>query len=95
MNELKYFKESAQEVAQAGNFPDVPLSVITRGKELLPATADGHSLEKEWLDMQRNLVTLSTQGWQTIATNSGHSAYIDEPDLVIEEILKVVAKTNH
>lgn len=92
MDELKYFRESAEQVRDAGVFPDIPLAVITRGQQLLPATEEGHSLEQEWRDMQRELVTLSKQGWQTVAANSGHSIHIDAPDVVIEEVLRVLDK---
>ncbi|MDX1519658.1 MAG: alpha/beta hydrolase, partial [Gammaproteobacteria bacterium] len=89
MYELKYFSESAEEVRNAGTFPDIPLAVITRDRELLPTTGEGHSYETEWQDMQRELVALSSHGWQTIARDSSHVIHIDDPDLLVREILKV------
>jgi pimeloyl-ACP methyl ester carboxylesterase len=91
MDELKYFKESAKMVRELGPLPDTPLAVITRSRHLLPTTENGHSLEEEWRDMQRELVTLSTQGWQTIAPVSGHSIHIDAPDVLVDEVLKILA----
>ena len=89
MYELKYFGESADEVRDAGAFPDIPLAVITRDRELLPTTVDGHSYEMEWQDMQKELVNLSSHSWQTIARNSSHAIHMDDPDLLVSEILRI------
>ncbi|NIQ14262.1 MAG: hypothetical protein GTO02_07615, partial [Candidatus Dadabacteria bacterium] len=94
MEENSYFQESAEQIKNAGKFPDVPLAVITRDQELLPVTENGHSMENEWRKMQRELVQLSKHGWQTIAKNSGHSIHIDAPNVVIEEVLKIRDKIN-
>ena len=40
--------------------------------------------------MQKELVRLSTQGKQVIATESGHNIHLDQPDLVIDAIRKIV-----
>lgn len=92
MDELKYFKDSAELVRILGTFPDIPLAVITRDQKLLPDTGAGVSMEQVWLDMQHELASLSKFGWQTIATNSGHSIHIDAPKVIIEEVLKVQKK---
>jgi len=41
-------------------------------------------------DMQQDLVSLSTQGKQVIATESGHLIQYDQPDLVIDAIRSMV-----
>ncbi len=89
MDELKNFSLSAEQVSHAGNFPNIPLAVLTRGKSLLP-TIDGKSLENEWIDMQKDLVTLSPQAWHVIVKNSGHNIYADNPGAIINEIRKVL-----
>lgn len=91
MGELKSFKDSAYQVKHSGPLPDIPLAVLTRGKDQLPEI-DGVSLEQEWQEMQKNLLTLSENSWQTIIKNSGHQIYIDAPKEVVENILKVVMK---
>jgi hypothetical protein len=40
--------------------------------------------------MQEDLVHLSTKGKQNIAKNSSHYIQIDRPELVIEEVRKLV-----
>lgn len=90
MDELKHFKESAQQVQKMGIIsPDLPLAVLTRDQSLLPEI-NGKSLEHEWLDMQKQLTRLSTNSWQTIVENSGHNIYRDAPRRVSEHIIKVV-----
>jgi len=89
MDELKHFETSAQQVSDAGDFPDIPLAVLTRGKSLLPVI-DGKSLEQEWIEMQAELASLSPQAWQVIVEDSGHNIYVDKPAVVIAEIKKVI-----
>lgn len=91
MAELRFFKDSADQVKNAGTLPDIPLAVLSRGKNQLPEI-NGISLEKEWQDMQENLLTLSENSWHSIIENSGHQIYFDAPKEVISNILKVVSK---
>jgi pimeloyl-ACP methyl ester carboxylesterase len=90
MEELRSFKESAYQVKHSGPLPDIPLAVLSRGKNQLPEI-NGVSLEKEWRDMQKNLLSLSNHSWQTIIKDSGHKIYHDAPEVVIDNILKVVS----
>ncbi len=88
--ELSAFIDSAEQVRQASELPDVPLVVITRGKRLFPHTEIGDRMERAWLELQTDLVRLTSQGTQVIARLSGHYVHLDEPEVVIEGILKVV-----
>lgn len=90
MDELKDFKKSANQVKYSGPFPDIPLAIVTRGKKLLPEI-DGVSLEQEWLDMQMELLDLSSKSWHAVIKKSGHNVYKDAPTEVISHIMKVVA----
>jgi pimeloyl-ACP methyl ester carboxylesterase len=96
MNELKGFKKSAEQVKYAKAFPDVPLAVLTRGKDLLPVI-HGINLEQEWRDMQKELLKLSKKSWQIIVEGSGHNIYKDAPEAVIDNVLRVVeiARNNY
>ncbi|NOG59977.1 MAG: alpha/beta fold hydrolase [Proteobacteria bacterium] len=90
MEELRSFKESAYQVKHSGPLPDIPLAVLSRGKNQLPEI-NGVSLEKEWRDMQKSLLSLSKQSWQSIIKESGHRIYLDAPDEIIKNVLKVVS----
>jgi hypothetical protein len=47
-------------------------------------------LDAAWLDVQRGLARLSTNGVHQIATKSGHNISDDEPELVVETIRYIV-----
>ncbi len=92
MEELRSFKDSAYQVKHSGSLPNIPLAVLSRGKSQLPEV-NGVSLEQEWSDMQKDLLKLSNKSWQTIVEKSGHRIYLDAPEIVVSNILKVVIQT--
>lgn len=70
---------------------DLPLTVLTRGKEV---TQGGilQEREKAWQVLQQELAALSSQGTQIIAYNSGHSIHLDQPELVFNAAQEMLAK---
>jgi len=76
---------------------DIPLIVITAG---LPPKSPGGPLgltdeqfgkmNQLWQELQKELVTRSSQGKQIIAEKSGHFIQKDQPELVISAIREVV-----
>jgi len=50
----------------------------------------GKQVPLSWLTLQKDLVSLSTNSTQIIATRSGHSIQLDQPDLVIAAIKQVL-----
>lgn len=44
-----------------------------------------------WMELQRELTGLSSQGTQMIAEQSGHMVPLDQPDVVVEAIRRVVS----
>ena len=90
MEELKYFKKSANQVKNSRPISrKIPLAVLTRGKQLLPKV-NGIILEKEWRDMQKQLSHLSDNSWHVTVVSSGHNIHQDAPDAIIENIIKVL-----
>jgi hypothetical protein len=69
---------------------DLPLVILTRGiaEENGP---DAGALEEEHRKDHAVLAALSRKGEQVIAKNSGHHIQLDEPELVIATIRRVVA----
>ena len=61
----------------------LPLVVLTRG---VFAPSDEKVL---WLELQQDLVHLSSAGRQVNALHSGHAIMLDQPDLVITAIKQV------
>ncbi|MGA2347360.1 MAG: hypothetical protein ABSF93_15205, partial [Candidatus Sulfotelmatobacter sp.] len=87
------FPESAAQTAAAGSLGDMPLLVIShdpnRRLGIFPVSI-AIPANEAWEKMQEELVHLSTQGTQVVATGSSHDVPIDRPDVVIEGVRSVV-----
>ncbi len=71
---------------------DLPLIVVSRGHwEPLPgvSTAENEQAWQAWQTMQAELATLSANGRQVIAEQSGHFIQLEQPELVIDAIREV------
>jgi hypothetical protein len=91
--ELKSFPESAVQTAATGSLGNIPLVVLSHDPQRhtgsFPAGI-AKPANQAWEKMQQELVHLSTQGTQVIATGSSHDIPIDRPDVVIEGVRSVV-----
>lgn len=82
---------SAAQVRATGHLGQLPLVVITAGKDeggFPPALADASAAN--WLAMQKELVALSDNGTHIIATESDHSIQDCQPELVVTVIRQLV-----
>ncbi|MFJ8914181.1 alpha/beta fold hydrolase [Amycolatopsis sp. NPDC102389] len=76
------------EVRPAG---DIPVEVIQHGKQYLTAVPQyGEGLEKAWSEGQRKWLALSGRSNLSTAANSEHYIYVDQPDLAVRAIQRVV-----
>lgn len=89
------FAMSGEQVSAAGPLPDIPLTVITRGKQAWPDNPYGNMLELAWLQMQKELVKMSPQGKQIIAEKSTHLIQLEQPDLVANAVMSVINEVRH
>ncbi len=91
MDELASFEDSAEEVKEIkiGQL-SMPIAVLTRGKKQLPDIEGIGSLEEEWRAMQKDLTTLSSNSWQVIADESGHSIHQESPETIVNSTLEVL-----
>ena len=76
--------------AHAYPLDPMPLIVLTRGKREYPDTEVGTQLDAERKRLQLDLLNLSRNSKQIIATASGHHIQLDDPELVIDAIRQVV-----
>lgn len=88
--ELGCAAETAQEIAAAGDFPPVPLRVLTggltpRGARQSPAAVGAKRARQD------ELARLSPRGEQVIAQQSGHFPQLTEPQLVLQVLEDLVA----
>ena len=92
------FEASLREVKEASvvrGLGSRPLVVLSRGTSVrcdFPALPSdlAAKLDAAWLDVQRDLAHLSTNGVHQIARKSGHNIPDDEPGLVVEAIRRIV-----
>jgi hypothetical protein len=68
------------EVSAARRELTVPLVVVTAGQ----------SIDTNWQQLQQDQVSLSQQGCQIIAAQSGHAVALDDPQVVTDAIRAVV-----
>ena len=84
---------SAEQVRASKPLGDLPLVVLTRAPGLIiPDVSPELSakIDQIWQDLQIDLTGLSSNSTHMIATLAGHNIPADEPQLVIEAILKVM-----
>jgi uncharacterized protein (DUF2141 family)/pimeloyl-ACP methyl ester carboxylesterase len=87
---------SGAQVRATGLLGDLPLVVITSapGTIFVPnlPTDLSDKLSRVWQDMQIDLEGLSSNSTHIIASHAGHYIQVDEPQLVIDAILKLIGK---
>jgi pimeloyl-ACP methyl ester carboxylesterase len=92
--ENEAFENNLAEIRAANvNLGDMPLSVISRGYlDPMPGFSDTDNQQawQLWQEMQTDLLSLSSNGRQIIATESEHSIHLQQPQLVIGAIKDVV-----
>jgi len=91
---------SADQVRATGSLGDLPLVVLTHSPTFtwhadsnVPPEIVG-KIEGVWQRLQNDLAGLSSNSSHIIATKAGHWIQADEPQLVIDAILKVIDEAN-
>lgn len=86
-------------MVRMGKLGDLPLVVLTQGQRwrLDPTLPEAitRAAEKdwqEWLELQRSLLTLSTNSRHYISVTGGHYIQRDDPELVIKAIQGLLAE---
>ena len=95
--ELLAFDESAEQARQSGNLGEMPLIVLTAGKEsrpeLLPEEVNPKDLDNfrnAWItDLQMRLVHLSSQGRQVIVEDSADLIPFERPAVIAAAVREV------
>ena len=74
---------------------NLPLFVLTRGKSEYPETEEGRQLDEDRKRMQLDLLKLSRNNKQVVATTSGHHIQLDDPHTVIDAIHQLLDAVRH
>jgi len=96
VEELNAFSPMADSAAAMPGFGNIPLIVLTgtskkRETEFTDAKT-GKEFMKIWMELQNDHLKLSTNSTHILATKSGHYIQIDEPELVIDAVCRLVNK---
>lgn len=85
---------SINQVRAVKSLGNLPLVVITHSPTMLidPSLSPELSgkIEQIWEDLQNDLANLSSNSTHIIATRAGHYIQVDEPQLVIDAILRMI-----
>lgn len=90
---------NSSEVRNAGTFPAVPLKVIYHAPRRMVRDLqryrglqrdDAEKVEQIWQQLARAYLRLSPQSEWVVAQDSGHYVHIDRPELVVDEIRRLV-----
>jgi pimeloyl-ACP methyl ester carboxylesterase len=96
LEEMKNTEALAEEAGKISSFGDIPLIVITgtsvTRREDYPTQELGIKVEEIWMQMQKELLELSTNSEHVLASKSGHYVQLEQPEVVIEAIRKMLTK---
>lgn len=96
VEELRSFKSIANEAASITTFKKTPLVIITGDSPERYKSLQNKKLEKQftniWTELQKDLLKLSNNSKQVLATKSGHLVQMEQPEIVIESIQQIILK---
>ncbi|MRH43270.1 alpha/beta fold hydrolase [Aquibacillus halophilus] len=86
-SEVNFVKQTVSQIQQINSFPEIPVYVVTGGKEnrMMPKEA-----RQERQENQLELLSLSENSKHIVAMNSGHFPQLSEPKVVIDAIKDAV-----
>jgi len=93
-SEMDCTKDAVSQIKQAGNFPDVPLTVITAGKSPPKLFMSAKALKIRQAN-QKKFLLFSKNAKQLIAEESGHFPQLSEPELVVAATQELISRINN
>lgn len=91
--EISSLSQSAKQVQQHRQLPDIPLVIVSRGKPEWFGDLSQQTREKTWTDLQQELYLLSPQSQHVFAHESGHDIPQKQPQIIIDAINNVVEQS--
>ena len=97
--ELNFLPETNAQVQVLGSLGDVPLIVLTAEQSIDVAALqamgydtqiDLTGIQQTWFELQDELAALSTNSEHIIVKDSSHTIQLDQPQAVLDAILKIV-----
>lgn len=81
---------TAELMRSAGGLEDMPLVVLTQGREIRDPNSVEAGVRRGWIELQRQLAERSRHGRHVIVPNAGHGIPVEAPDAVIAAVREVV-----
>ena len=91
--EIASFRDSCNYIKQNRKTFDFPVIIISRGLDPYAEDSASGNKNRIWHELQSDFLTLSADAEQVIAENSGHHIHIDEPELIVHAIEKLVSSS--
>jgi len=91
--EMAAFKQSSQQLRTASIYPETPLTIVMHGQRVMPDGALGDDMEREWMGLQRALAARYRNGSVILAPQSAHAIPLDQPDIVVDAIKRMLPQT--
>ena len=100
IEEYEALEESVDAFREAGDFPDIPLTILSRDPNVMIQISKQIGIPEEeaklaedlWLQQSESLKSLSTQSEFKIIENSSSSLHISHPQVVIDEAKAMLEK---
>jgi pimeloyl-ACP methyl ester carboxylesterase len=94
LEELSNLEKLGNEASAINSFGQTPLVVITgTGEQRMDEFTDkelGVKFVNAWMEMQTELLSLSSNSEHVLADKSGHFVQLDQPEIVIEAVRSLV-----
>lgn len=86
------FEKSGHQAGRLASFGDLPLVVISQDpeREKKGWTQPAIDAQPVWAREQAQLAAMSSRSWHVVARGSGHHVHHERPDVVIEEISRLI-----
>jgi pimeloyl-ACP methyl ester carboxylesterase len=85
------------QVRAVGSLGDMPLIVLTHGSAAAPSSASTPEgvaeYEQVWQELQQAMAARSSNGLLIVAEESGHNIMLDQPEVVVESVRRVIEQT--
>jgi pimeloyl-ACP methyl ester carboxylesterase len=98
--EIKQIKNGEKLLEDTQFLGNKPLTIVTPNNVEMQATELGFSekeesnIRKKWKNSQKQLTNLSTNSEIILVRNSSHSVMYDQPEVIVEAIIKMANKIN-
>jgi pimeloyl-ACP methyl ester carboxylesterase len=83
-DEMSCARETLEQASWYSDFGDIPLTILTSGKgQRYP------ELSALWIQLQTELLPLSSRSSQIILADTGHYIHLEKPELLLDELDKM------